>query len=270
MPKLSIITINLNNKAGLQKTIDSVISQSYKDFEWIIIDGGSTDGSKELIEKYSAHITYLVSEPDKGIYAAMNKGVKVARGEYLQFLNSGDCLYDENVVADFVNRNNTEDVIYGNALFVDAEGKEVKKWQAPALLKLSDFWTAGINHQATFFNKRCFKQYEYNETNKIVSDSELLMTLLYNSFVFVKYDRFLVKYDNTGISTKITNIDEMRGVRNRVLPLGVRADYEDILKFRDVDLYIMIKKIVSSNKFYRHLTRLFLYPIYYLCKWTVK
>ncbi len=91
--KLSIITVNLNNKDGLQKTIDSVISQTFKDFEWIVIDGGSTDGSKELIEKYSDYISYWVSEPDKGIYNAMNKGIKVAKGDYLEFLNSGDIFF---------------------------------------------------------------------------------------------------------------------------------------------------------------------------------
>lgn len=100
MPKLTIITINLNNKAGLQTTIDSVIAQTYKDFEWIIIDGGSTDGSKELIEKYTNYIKYWVSEPDKGIYNAMNKGIKVAEGEYLQFLNSGDSLFSNSVLSD--------------------------------------------------------------------------------------------------------------------------------------------------------------------------
>ena len=84
--KLSIITVNLNNREGLQKTIDSVVNQTFRDFEWIVIDGGSTDGSKELIEQYADHFAYWVSEPDKGIYNAMNKGIKVAKGEYLQFL----------------------------------------------------------------------------------------------------------------------------------------------------------------------------------------
>ena len=96
--KLSIITVNLNNRDGLKKTIDSVISQTFKDFEWIVIDGGSTDGSRELIEQYVNHFAYWVSEPDKGVYNAMNKGVKKAKGEYLQFLNSGDWLRDENTV----------------------------------------------------------------------------------------------------------------------------------------------------------------------------
>lgn len=92
--KLSIITVNLNNKDGLQKTIESVISQTCKDFEWIIIDGGSVDGSKDIIEKYSKEIDYWVSESDQGIYHAMNKGILRSHGEYLLFLNSGDYLFD--------------------------------------------------------------------------------------------------------------------------------------------------------------------------------
>jgi len=113
--KLSIITVNLNNKSGLQKTIDSVISQTYKDFEWIIIDGGSTDGSKELIEQYSQYITYWISEPDKGIYNAMNKGIVQAKGEYLQFLNSGDALYDKYVLDKILKATNiTSDIITGS------------------------------------------------------------------------------------------------------------------------------------------------------------
>ena len=96
--KLSIITVNLNNRDGLQKTIDSVVSQTFKDYEWIVIDGGSTDGSKELIEQYADHFTDWVSEPDKGIYNAMNKGIGMASGEYIQFLNSGDSLVSGHVV----------------------------------------------------------------------------------------------------------------------------------------------------------------------------
>ena len=81
--KLSIITINYNNRDGLQKTIESVVSQSFKDFEWIVIDGGSNDGSRELIERYAESISYWVSEPDNGIYNAMNKGIRVSKGDYL-------------------------------------------------------------------------------------------------------------------------------------------------------------------------------------------
>lgn len=93
--KLSIITVNLNNRDGLKRPIDSVVSQTFTNYEWIVIDGGSTDGSRELIEQYSNHFAYWCNEPDKGIYNAMNKGIAHAKGEWLQFLNSGDVLYSK-------------------------------------------------------------------------------------------------------------------------------------------------------------------------------
>ena len=83
----------------MQKTIDSVITQTYKDFEWIIIDSGSTDGSVELIKEYTDEVSYWISEPDNGIYGAMNKGIHLAHGEYLLFMNSGDQIYDKDVLS---------------------------------------------------------------------------------------------------------------------------------------------------------------------------
>ena len=92
MMKLSVITINYNNKEGLKKTIESVVSQIYQDFEYIVVDGGSTDGSIDIIREYDKHIDFWISEPDRGIYNAMNKGIKFSHGEFCLFLNSGDCL----------------------------------------------------------------------------------------------------------------------------------------------------------------------------------
>ena len=98
MLKLSIITINLNKREGLKKTMQSVFEQSFKDFEYIVIDGGSTDGSKELLQSYSSKITYWVSEKDNGIYHAMNKGAAKSTGNYLLFLNAADVLTDKKVI----------------------------------------------------------------------------------------------------------------------------------------------------------------------------
>ena len=138
--KLSIITINLNNRDGLQKTIDSVVSQTFRDFEWIVIDGGSTDGSKELIEQYADHFSYWVSEPDKGIYNAMNKGIKVAKGEYLQFLNSGDWLVDEKALERCFWHESKADIAYGDLWFCNGEEKERYKYPNKLTLKyLYDF-----------------------------------------------------------------------------------------------------------------------------------
>ena len=111
--KYSIITVNYNNKDGLKKTIESVIHQSYRDFEYIIIDGGSTDGSAELLKEYSDKITYWVSEPDKGIYNGMNKGIAKATGDYLNFMNSGDCFYADDVLQHVADYNYNADFIVG-------------------------------------------------------------------------------------------------------------------------------------------------------------
>lgn len=262
---ISIITINFNNKNGLIKTLNSVISQTCKEFEWIIIDGGSTDGSKELLENYSEHITYWVSEPDNGIYHAMNKGIRVAKGDYLQFLNSGDYLANNKTIEDFYNENFTDDVIYGNAIIVNKNNLEVNRFIAPEFVTLSYFFNHTLNHQATFFHKRCFNNYLYNEKNRIASDVELYMKLLYNFFSFKKWNNFIVNYDNTGISSQKSK-NEFTQIVDNVLPEGIKADYEDFIRFRDVDLAIIIKKIINSNKITRHIARVLLYPLYYLIK----
>lgn len=265
MSKLSIITINLNNKDGLQKTIDSVMAQTSKCFEWIVIDGASTDGSRELVEKYSAYVTYWLCEPDTGIYNAMNKGVDAANGDYLLFLNSGDCLYDENVVRDFLERDNTEDLIYGNALVVDDAFNEISKIISPAVLRLSTFWSNSLNHQSIFFHERCFKNYRYSEEYKIASDYELIIKLLLGGYSFHKYDRFIAKYNGLGASSTSSRSDEEKAIiRNRLLPSYLKQDYEEIVMFRDVDLAVMIKGIIKAKRIYRNITRLFLYPLYIL------
>ena len=96
--KYSIITVNYNNKEGLRKTIESVVRQTYRDFEFIVIDGGSTDGSTDILKEYDEQINYWVSEKDSGIYNAMNKGIKKSIGDYLIFMNSGDCFYQNDVL----------------------------------------------------------------------------------------------------------------------------------------------------------------------------
>src|ERR1700746_2743427 len=117
MSKLSVITINFNDANGLEKTINSVLSQTVPNIEFIIIDGASTDKSVETIERFSDKIAYWISEKDKGIYDAQNKGAAKATGDYLLFMNSGDCFYDENVVKDLYEflKENTKKIIYGNA-----------------------------------------------------------------------------------------------------------------------------------------------------------
>ena len=244
---VSIISVNYNNISGLKKTLDSVICQTCNDYEWIVIDGGSTDGSRELLEQYSDNITYWISESDHGIYEAMNKGIRVAKGGYLQFLNSGDSLADKDIIKRFCERRTTEDVIYGNAIIVDGNNCEVKRFKAPDNIKFSYFFGHALNHQATFFSKRCFKNYLYNEENRIASDIELYMYLMYYHFTFQKWDEYIVRFDNSGLSSKKAK-DEFTGIVDRILPRAIKADYQELIQFRDVDLAIMIKKIINYYK----------------------
>lgn len=123
--KISIITVVLNREELLEKTIKSIISQSGKNYEIVIIDGGSTDGTIEIIKKYSDNISYWISEPDKGIYDAMNKGLNAAKGDYIWFLNAGDEIYSGDILQQLISLNNTPDVFYGDVGYIDANGKEL-------------------------------------------------------------------------------------------------------------------------------------------------
>lgn len=169
--KLSIITINLNKKDGLQKTIDSVVSQTFKDFEWIVIDGGSTDGSKELLEQYTNYFAYWVSEPDKGIYNAMNKGIKVAKGEYLQFLNSGDCLVSPTILSEVFLGSHNADVLYGLMVRNNVGGKMHNMDLMKPNLFWYDFYFGTLNHQSTFIKLHLFEEAGgYDESYVVMAD----------------------------------------------------------------------------------------------------
>ena len=169
---LSIITINYNNINGLLKTIKSVISQTTKQFEWIIIDGDSTDGSKDLIFEYKDYISFFVSEPDNGIYNAMNKGIKASHGDYLLFLNSGDCLYEDNTINKVLSFLLGKDIYVGliNTIGKPNESIEEQSDFSPEgiINKLTFTW---IPHQASFFKRTIFDNYGfYREDTRIVSD----------------------------------------------------------------------------------------------------
>ena len=219
--KLSIITINYNNKDGLQKTIDSVISQSFTDFEWIIIDGGSTDGGKELIEQYNDKISYWVSEPDKGIYNAMNKGIKVANGEYCLFLNSGDLFYNPDVL-DKVNACGwNADIISGRVLNID-NGQPLHYGYNDDVVK--KLLVETLNHQGSFIRKSLFDSYRYREDYEIVSDWLAWMHWLLEENCSLEYINVIVAYQEmNGISSgrnyanvikeRQRGLDEILGVR---------------------------------------------------------
>lgn len=208
--KFSIITINYNNCEGLQKTINSVISQTFTDYEWIIIDGGSSDGSKELIEKYSSHLAYWCSEPDKGVYNAMNKGIDHAIGEYLSFMNSGDTYNNENTLLDVNKVNITADIAYGDWLRVYPD--HVKYMKAPEKINLSFIYKNNICHQAMFIKREIHLREKYDERYKIYGDWALWqkMTLENKSFQYLPHTicRFEAGAGLSDTHTKEKEIEE--------------------------------------------------------------
>lgn len=198
--KLSIITVNLNNREGLQRTIDSVVCQTFRDFEWIVIDGDSTDGSRELIEQYADHFAYWVSEPDKGIYNAMNKGIRAAYGEYLQFLNSGDCLKEITTLDKVFLKSITGDIIYGDCAVRVSDTKLDEIHYKPTFsLKL--LLDGSINHQSSFIKRELLLDEPYDESLRIVSDRKFFIRKALEGKSFVHINHIIATFDTTGISS---------------------------------------------------------------------
>lgn len=204
--KISIITINYNNILGLKKTTKSVLRQIFQDYEWIVIDGGSSDGSKEYIESHKSNITYWCSEPDRGIYNALNKGLKYAKGDYVLFLNSGDWLYDESTLEDVsstIKKDNASyDIYYGDMIQVDKGGK-LNPVTYPDELGLFFFHHNNICHQATFYRSSLFYKNLYDEDFSIVSDWAMNLNLIFQGCTFKHIKKRIVYYDNQGISSLI-------------------------------------------------------------------
>lgn len=170
--KLSIITVNYNNKSGLERTIQSVLSQTCQDFEWIVIDGGSTDGSKQLIESHSDRINYWVSEPDMGIYNAMNKAIKIVNGEYCLFLNSGDSLDADNILEVVFPHLGGVDYLFGDVRLVDLDGNELGIFINPLNPPIGFWLYLNVCHQSMFIHTDTLKHRPYREELGICADWE--------------------------------------------------------------------------------------------------
>ena len=222
MRKLSIITINYNNCDGLLKTIKSIVNQTWKDFEYIVIDGGSTDGSVEVIKEYADRINYWVSEPDKGIYNALNKGVAVATGEYCNFMNSGDCFCEDTTLEKVFAVNSLSDLICGNTLIPDYTKK------APSEITFQFLLNFAICHQCAFIRTTLMKKYGYDEKYKIVADRKFFVqALLLDNCKYEAIDVDVVSYDVTGFSAvnALASRVEYECVLSELIPMRILADY---------------------------------------------
>lgn len=210
--KLSIITINYNNREGLKKTIDSVVCQTWRDFEWIIIDGGSTDGCKELIEQYQDHLAYWCSEPDKGVYNAMNKGIAQAKGEYLIFMNSGDYFAAANVLEKLFACGYKEDIITGQVLR-DNDSQMLRNCDKNLVRQLI---CDTLSHQGTFIKRRLFDNYSYREDYFIISDwIAWIDWLIMSNYSFRYVEIVIAIQEMKGISN--VQIERLKSERERAM-----------------------------------------------------
>ena len=195
-PKISVVTVCFNAVEGVEKTILSVINQTYPDIEYIIIDGGSTDGTVDVIKKYADHISYWVSEPDKGIYDAMNKGIKAATGEWINFMNAGDCFVNSMVVQQMVGEIDSGiRILRGNIIRVYSNFKikavGVTK-QDPGLI---DMFDNTFHHQACFVQRSLFNDYGlYSTEYELCSDWKFFFECVVSHGVKSKYVDLSVAY----------------------------------------------------------------------------
>ena len=223
---VSVITINYNNCRGLHQTILSVVHQEYQNFEFIVIDGVSTDGSLDVIKDYSENITFWVSEKDRGIYHAMNKGVAQAHGDYCLFMNSGDCFYDKDVLGRVVNSSAIEDIIVGK-VSIDKYDHIISP---PPLngLTLYHLYSGAIPHQGAFIKTVLLRKYPYDENLKISSDWKFFVQTLILDNCSIRYlDIFVSRYDMNGVSSSNPELmrKEKDEILNKLFPIRVLEDY---------------------------------------------
>jgi glycosyltransferase involved in cell wall biosynthesis len=252
-PLISVITINFNDRVGLERTFESVFNQTFQDFEYIVIDGGSNDGSKELIEENTEKISYWISEPDKGIYNAMNKGISAAKGDYLLFLNSGDKFYAEKSLSLGSKYLGEEDIIYGDLEVVNDEKSSIKKY--PTDLSLFYFYEEALPHPSTFIKKSAFEKFGlYDENLKIVSDWKwFLLSICTQNASFKKIEEVISTFYLDGMSSDLANQKKLANERNLVFETYFPKQKADLQKFRD--LQNENKKLKEFQFKYNHLKK---------------
>lgn len=258
--KLSIITINRNNAAGLEKTMQSVASQTYKEFEYVVVDGASTDGSVEVVKRLESEFAHIkwVSEPDSGIYNAMNKGIRMASGDYVQILNSGDCLVTDDVterMLEALEKSDNPSMLYGNMIKCFPDGhKVVDKCFAGQEITMLGMYSGTLNHDPVYIRRSLFEKYGfYDEDLKISSDWKWFLQAIVLGDEKPQYvDVEVTLFDMTGISEDAKWKERIRMERQEVLekafPAACLKDYEryagDIYMMRRIHRHPWAFKLV--------------------------
>lgn len=277
--KLSIITISYNNLQGIKLTAESIIKQTFSDYEWIVIDGNSKDGTKEYLEQIVPQPTYWISEPDNGIYDAMNKGISKANGEWCIFMNSGDTFYDNYVLDKVFSRfPDHGDIIYCDAIFKYDNADLYLQY--PEKLDLIFFYFNSICHQATFIKTQLLvDSHGYSTDYRIVSDWRSWVIWIKQGRDFVHLPVIVCNFDTGGIGS--TKDQEAEQERKRVLKEFIPEYVMDILnrtapaehhilklheQFGNKAIVRVSFMIKRKNWFIRRIVRSFIHVLYFIDK----
>lgn len=228
MKKLSIITVSYNNLAGLRQTCNSISAQTFGDFEWIVVDGGSTDGSKDFLCEHQKDMAWWCSEQDGGIYNAMNKGIAHAQGEYILFLNSGDTLFAPDTLKDVFCKAKTPeaDIIYGD--WTEAHPRRPGKLcHSPEKVNFYSFASRPLCHQTAFVRTKLLKQSPYDESYRICSDWAKWLELSRQGCTFEHISVTICHFVLGGFSYR--SVKERRREQERLLREFYPAELSEVL-----------------------------------------
>ena len=235
LPKVSVITVVRNDKEHIESTLNSLFVQDYPNIEYIVIDGASTDGTLEILEKYRNIIDYLISEPDNGIYDAMNKGISISNGDYIGFLNSGDEYADSRVFSTiFMNLSERKDVIYGDSIEVSEDGEKVIRTADFSIMEYGPIY----RHGSSFVRSDIQKRFLFDLTNKKIGyalDWDFIYKIFKSGFKFYYCNIIIEKYLKDGISNN--------GYRNAWYNLLVTSAYGNKIK----KIIYFIKSVVATR-----------------------
>lgn len=216
--RITVVTVVFNCADSIEDTLLSVIHQRHHGIEYVVVDGGSTDGTVRIIQKYEPHIDLWISERDKGIYNAMNKGIDLSTGDWIIFVNAGDRFHSNQTVERVVNTlDDRFAIVAGGVRYVyDTDHTRVKHMK----LKFSGFYMSVPHHQASFINNRLMKRYRYDESFRIRGDLDFITKLHANGHEFRMIDEVICDVDTTGVSSGLSNVHIAEEIRagKRVIP----------------------------------------------------
>lgn len=250
-PLVTIITVVYNGEKYLEQTIKSVINQTYKNIEYIIIDGGSTDGTLDIIKKYEKHISYWISEPDKGLYDAMNKGIKKSQGELIGMINSDDW-YEKDAVETVVKyylKNPKKKIFHADRYDVFKDGsRKIRKFN-PSEFKFK-YYGMTYNHPSMFVTRDEYQRHLYNTELKIVSDYQFVLeSFLRDKNIFYYIPKPIVNYRLTGLSTRVKFLDGIKEgyIARRSAGMGSMQTYFAVMVKTGLFLLFKLKNLFKEK-----------------------